>query len=209
MSIKVAVVDYGLGNLHSVETALVHLGVQVIVAKNGAQLEKADKILLPGVGAFRDGMEGLHRGGHIEPLKAAAAAGTPLLGICLGAQLMLSRSEEFGHTEGLGLIPGRVVKIPSEGVKVPHVGWARLESVLTQTWKTCPLINTPEGTWVYFVHSFHMLPESAEDVIATAHHGTHKLTACVGKGNVTGFQFHPEKSGTWGIHMLRNFVFED
>lgn len=205
---KIAVVDYGLGNLHSVEKALAHLGAEVIVAEHGSQLAGADKIVLPGVGAFSDGMAGLQKAGHVEALKAAAAAGTAILGICLGAQLLLTESEEYGLTQGLDLIPGRVVKIPAEGIKVPHVGWARLNPVQRQAWESGTLRNTPEQTWVYFIHSFHMLPARHEDLAATVRCGPHEVTACVAHGNITGFQFHPEKSGEWGIHLLRNFVSE-
>ncbi|MBL9133701.1 MAG: imidazole glycerol phosphate synthase subunit HisH [Verrucomicrobiaceae bacterium] len=207
MSVKVAVVDYGLGNLHSVEKALAHLGAEVIVAESGSQLAGVDKIVLPGVGAFSDGMAGLRKAGHIEPIKAAAAAGTPILGICLGAQLMLSGSEEFGTTEGLGLIPGKVVKIPSEGIKVPHVGWARLEPTQDAAWKTGPLRATPPQTWTYFVHSYHMVPDEAADLAATVHSGPHQITAAVSRANITGFQFHPEKSGQKGLDMLKAFLF--
>jgi len=208
MSVRVAVVDYGLGNLHSVEKALVHLGAEVIMAETGSQLEDVDKIVLPGVGAFSDGMAGLRKAGHVEPLKAFMAAEKPILGICLGAQLMLSHSEEFGHTEGLGLIPGKVVKIPAEGVKVPHVGWARLEPVHEHCWKSGPLRGTPPQTWTYFVHSYHMIPDDTADLAAIVHSGPHQITAAVSRGNITGFQFHPEKSGQKGLDMLRAFLFD-
>lgn len=208
MKIRVAIVDYGLGNLHSVEKALEHIGAEVVMAENGAQLSAVDKIVLPGVGAFSDGMAGLRKAGHVEALKTAADVGTPILGICLGAQLMLSQSEEFGITEGLGLIPGRVVGIPTDGIKVPHTGWGRLERRHAHTWEHGPLRLTPELSWAYFVHSFHMLPEREEDLVATVRCGRHHITAVVAHGNITGFQFHPEKSGDAGIHMLRSFVFD-
>lgn len=208
MSVKVAVVDYGLGNLHSVVKALAHFGADVIVAEHGSQLEGVDKIVLPGVGAFSDGMAGLRKAGHIEPLKAAAASGKPLLGICLGAQLMLGHSEEFGSTEGLGIIPGKVVKIPSEGIKVPHVGWAQLAPQQEHVWKAGVLRKTPPQTWTYFVHSYHMIPDNAADLAATVQSGTHQITAAVARGNITGFQFHPEKSGHSGLDMLSAFLFD-
>ena len=208
MSVKVAVVDYGLGNLHSVAKALTHLGAEVILAEHGSQLADVDKIVLPGVGAFSDGMAGLHNAGHVEALKAAATAGKPILGICLGAQLMLSQSEEFGTTAGLGLIPGKVIKIPSEGIKVPHVGWAQLEPRQEQAWKQGSLRNTPPQTWTYFVHSYHMQPDDASDVAATVQSGAHQITAAVARGNITGLQFHPEKSGQKGLDMLKAFLFE-
>jgi glutamine amidotransferase len=207
MSVKVAVVDYGLGNLHSVERALAHLGADVFLAESGSQLAGVDKIVLPGVGAFSDGMAGLRKAGHIKAIKTAVAAGTPLLGICLGAQLMLGQSEEFGTTEGLGLIPGKVVKIPSEGIKVPHVGWARLEKTQEHCWTSGPLRVTAPQTWTYFVHSYHMVPDDVEDIASTVHSGPHQITAAVSRGNITGFQFHPEKSGHKGLDMLKAFLF--
>lgn len=203
---KIAIVDYGLGNLHSVEKALVHLNADVIIAESGTQLATADRIVLPGVGAFRDGMAGLRQRDHVHALKAAALAGRPILGICLGAQLLLSESEEFGVTEGLNLIPGRVVRIPSEGIKVPHVGWARLLPEGTNCWKTGLLRRTPPQTWAYFVHSFHMVPNNPNDLAATVTSGIHSITAAICRGKITGFQFHPEKSGPSGLEMLRAFI---
>ncbi len=208
MSIKVAVVDYGLGNLHSVVKALAHLGAEVTLAETGEQLQEADKIVLPGVGAFSDGMAGLQKAGHAEAIKEAVAAGKPLLGICLGAQLLLGESEEFGHHQGLGVIPGKVVRLPNEGVKVPHVGWAQLAPKQEAVWKQGTLRKTPAGTWVYFVHSYHMLPERVEDLAATVQSGPHQVTAVVARGNITGFQFHPEKSGQAGLDMLSAFLFD-
>ena len=208
MSVKVAVVDYGLGNLHSVVKALAHAGADVIVAEHGSQLAGVDKIVLPGVGAFSDGMTGLTKAGHVEPLIAAAAAGVPMLGICLGAQLMLGHSEEFGSTAGLGIIPGKVVKIPSTGIKVPHVGWAQLAPQQEQVWQAGALRNTPPHTWTYFVHSYHMIPDDVSDLAATVQSGVHQITAAVARGNITGFQFHPEKSGQSGLDMLSAFLFD-
>jgi glutamine amidotransferase len=207
VSVKVAVIDYGLGNLHSVEKALAHLGADVFLAESGSQLTGVDKIVLPGVGAFKDGMAGLRKASHVEAIKAAVAAGTPILGICLGAQLMLSHSEEFGTIEGLGLIPGKVVKIPANGIKVPHVGWARLEKHQEGCWTSGPLRTTEPQTWAYFVHSYHMVPEDALDIASTVHSGPHQITAAVSRGNITGFQFHPEKSGRKGLDMLNAFLF--
>ncbi len=206
MSVKVAVVDYGLGNLHSVVKALMHAGADVIVADHGAQLAGVDKIVLPGVGAFSDGMAGLHKAGHVEPLQTAAAAGVPMLGICLGAQLMLGHSEEFGSTTGLGIIPGKVVKIPSAGIKVPHVGWARLQPCRPQASENGLFRGMFAHAWMYFVHSYHMLPDRVEDLAATIRCGEHEITAVVSHKNIHGFQFHPEKSGECGIHLLNNFV---
>jgi imidazole glycerol-phosphate synthase subunit HisH len=203
---KVMVVDYGLGNLHSVVKALVHLGVDAGVATSGKELYTADRIILPGVGAFADGMSGLRRAEHDVALKEAVAKGKPLLGICLGAQLLLSDSDEFGTCPGLNIIPGHVVKIPEEGVKVPHVGWKQLEAPSGTVWKGTPLGQTPLQTWAYFVHSYHIKPTEPDHLLAVVKSGPHTLTAAVRQGAVTGFQFHPEKSGQAGLDMLRAFL---
>jgi glutamine amidotransferase len=201
---RVTVVDYGLGNLHSVIKALVYLGAEVSVAEDGAQLASAERVVLPGVGAFPDGMAGLQRRGHIEALRSYAASGRPLAGICLGAQVMLDGSDEFGSHHGLGLIPGRVVRIPSEGVKVPHVGWNRI--LPYASWDRTPLRGTSPGTWAYFVHSYHMMPTTSAHLLAVAKHGSHDITAVIGHGAIIGFQFHPEKSGQPGLAMLTAFL---
>jgi glutamine amidotransferase len=201
---RVTVVDYGLGNLHSVIKAFTHVGAQVDIATEAAQVLAAERLVLPGVGAFADGMRGLTERGHADALRTATARGTPLIGICLGAQLLLGESDEFGRHQGLGIIPGRVVRIPDAGVKVPHVGWNRL--VPAADWSGTLLAGTSAGTWAYFVHSFHMLPADAADLLAVADYGSHRITAAVQHGHVTGVQFHPEKSGEAGLAMLRAFI---
>lgn len=202
----VTVVDYGLGNLHSVINALNHLGATVSVAENGEAVLAAERLIVPGVGAFADGMAGLSRRDQVSAIRRFAASGRPLAGICLGAQLLLGESDEFGRHQGLGIIPGRVVMIPTTGVKVPHVGWNRLTVPEGGTWAGSALAGTPGGTWTYFVHSFHMVPDHPEHLLAVTRHGPHAITAAVRMGNVTGFQFHPEKSGRAGLTMLRTFL---
>lgn len=202
---NVTVVDYGLGNLHSVIKALAHVGATVAVAEDAAGIAAAERLVLPGVGAFADGMAGLAARGQVEALRAYAAAGRPLAGICLGAQLLLGESDEFGRHAGLGIIPGRVALIPSAGVKVPHVGWNRLRPG-PAGWAGSALAGTAPGTWAYFVHSYHMLPDDPAAVLATAAHGPHVITAAVRRGAITGFQFHPEKSGQAGLAMLAAFL---
>lgn len=202
----VTVVDYGLGNLHSVINALVRTGAEVQVAGSGAEVDKAKLLVLPGVGAFSDGMAGLRARGQVEALRAYAASGRPLLGICLGKQLLLSQSEEFGVHEGLGIIPGRVVMIPSSGVKVPFVGWGRLQPPAGRDWEGTVLQATSPGTWAYFVHSYHAVPENPRDICACTGYGPHQITAAIARGHVTGLQFHPEKSGPAGLAMLEQFI---
>jgi len=202
--IKVTVIDYGLGNLHSVVKGLTHVGATVAIAERGDDLAGCGHVVLPGVGAFGDGIRGLRDRGFIEPLRAHAAAGNPLIGICLGMQLLLDSSEEFGEHAGLGIIPGRVARIPGAGVKVPQVGWNRLQPA--RPWVGTCLSGSPLGTWAYFVHSYHALPTRAGDVLATVRYGAQQITAAIGSGSVTGFQFHPEKSGQAGLDMLAAYI---
>lgn len=203
----VTIVDYGLGNLHSVGKALIHLGARVAVAEDAAGVLAAERLLVPGVGAFADGMAGLSDRGQVQALRSAAARGTPIAGICLGAQLLLARSEEFGSHAGLGIIGGTVRMIPAAGVKVPHVGWNRLVPT-AGGWAGSPLAGTSSGTWAYFIHSFHMMPDDPAHILATTRHGAHELIAAVRSGRTTGFQFHPEKSGPAGLAMLAAFLAE-
>ena len=199
----VAIVDYGVGNLFSLTCSLAAIGADVTVTADPAVLAAADQILLPGVGAFGDAAEKLRIGGLDQVLIQLAKQGKPLLGICLGMQLLFERSFEYGEHAGLGLIKGSVVgmegKIPAE-LKIPHIGWNALHIQ-----KESPLLkNVKEGDCVYFVHSFYA-EDCEESVIATAEYGR-EMTAAVGYKNVFGCQFHPEKSGNVGLSILRAFL---
>ena len=198
----IAVVDYGVGNLFSLKSSLELIGAESVVTSDEAVLRSADKILLPGVGAFEDAAEKLRASGLADLLKELAAEGKPLLGICLGMQLLFEKSYEYGEHEGLGLIPGAVCPIRDvipEDYKIPHIGWNALKFR-----QDSPLFaNIREGDCVYFVHSFYAA--GCDDyVIATAGYGA-ELTAAVAKGNVYGCQFHPEKSGNVGLAILKAF----
>lgn len=207
MSAPVAIIDYGLGNLHSVCKALRLLNCPYIIAKDPNDVAAAERVILPGVGAFGDGMAGLTERGHDAALKEVAKDNRPLLGICLGAQLLLDESEEFGHMFGLGLIPGKVTKIPQEGgVKVPHVGWQRIMPSQSYSWDSSILKGTDVGTFTYFVHSFHAIPYDPTHLLTITQYGSNTITAGVKMGSITGLQFHPEKSGIAGLNMLRNFI---
>ncbi len=211
MSTRVTIVDYGLGNLHSVANALKHLGAQVDYAEDGKAIADADRLILPGVGAFADGMRNLTARGQVPALRAFAASGRPFVGICLGMQLLFDESDEFGVHEGLGIIPGRVARISANtevttSVKVPHVGWNRLLPTRERGWDGSLLATTAVGTFAYFVHSFVAQPRDPAHVLAVATYGPHRLTAAVAMGSVTGFQFHPEKSGPDGLAMLAAFL---
>jgi glutamine amidotransferase len=201
---RVTIVDYGLGNLHSVANALTHLGASVDYAEDGHTIARAERLILPGVGAFADGMRGLTTRGQVQALRAFAASGRPLVGICLGMQLLFDESDEFGTHAGLGIIPGRVELIPATGVKVPHVGWNRLHAA--RAWDGSLLAGSDAGTFAYFVHSFAARPRDPAHLLAYAAYGPHRITAAVAVGTVTGFQFHPEKSGAAGLAMLRRFL---
>lgn len=229
------IVDYGVGNLRSVQKALEHVGAPAVISSDPAALERLPKfrpgspsplpevkspeisreqpapetsevlaeapagLVLPGVGAFGDGMAELRRRGLLAPLRRWAAAGRPLLGICLGMQLLFQGSEEMGRHRGLGLLPGRVVRFPPGRLKVPHVGWNQLRL------RQHPLLaGIDEGAYAYFVHSYYAQPAEPGDVLATAGYGL-EFAAVVGRGRVWGAQFHPEKSQEVGLRLLANY----
>ena len=201
---KVAVIDYGLGNLGSVRRAIAELGAEPTLAERSGELREADRIILPGVGSFADGMALLHDRGWVAPLREEASKGTPVLGICLGMQLLASRGTEGGDTEGLDLIPGNVVRLETLGcqLRVPHVGW---NAVAVHDASCDILRGIPGGTDFYFVHSYVFKPQDERDVLATTSYGV-PVTAAVGRKNVMGTQFHPEKSSRAGFRVLRNFL---
>ncbi len=198
----ITIVDYGVGNLFSLKSSFAMIGVEAQVSGAPEVVAAAEKIILPGVGAFEDAAKKLRETGLAEAVTQAAQKGTPLLGICLGMQLLFEESLEFGCHKGLGLLSGRVVPmaevIPND-LKVPQIGWNALKMQ-----KTHPLFkNTKEGDFVYFVHSFYAT-DCDDSLLATCEYGA-ELTAAVGKDNVMGCQFHPEKSGEVGLGILRSF----
>lgn len=197
----IAIVDYGMGNLHSVGKAVERLGFEGIVTGDERVILEADGVVLPGVGAFGDAMEHLRETGLDAVVRKAAASGKPLLGICLGMQLLFDESEEHGRNTGLGILPGRVVRFQGGDYKVPHMGWNRLEFKQPDS----PLLAGLTEGHVYFVHSYHVLPERGDDLLAVTDYG-HPVTAIVGRDNVYGMQFHPEKSSELGMALLGNFL---
>jgi len=195
----IGIVDYGRGNLRSVEKALEKLGYEVKIIESPKETKDMQGIILPGVGAFADAMDALNKGGWIEELNSYISSGKPFLGICLGMQLLFEIGEEYGEHKGLGFLPGRVVKFP-EGLKIPHMGWNNLKVV-----RPNPLCTgIPDSSYFYFVHSFFARPDDESCVAATSDYGM-DFAALVGKDNVWGAQFHPEKSSPWGLVMLDNF----
>ena len=202
----IAIIDYGVGNLFSLRSSLNKIGADTVVTADPAVIAKADKLILPGVGAFADAAKKLRDSGLDQVIKAEAAAGKPIMGICLGMQMLFEKSYEYGEHDGLGLLKGSVV--PMEGsipanLKIPHIGWNALK--FEKDSKLFKYIQ--EGDCVYFVHSFYAT--GCEDsLIATAEYGE-ELTAAVAKDNVMGCQFHPEKSGDVGLNILRAFCEEE
>lgn len=212
MNADVAVVDYGLGNLFSVQKALEHCGASVAITDDPGVIAQAPRIVLPGVGAFKDGMSGLRERNLVEPLLTFARSGRPLLGICLGMQMLLSRSEEFGDHAGLGIIAGRVIAIPRTTIdgrthRIPHIGWSELYACEGgQTWQNTMLESIVPGTAVYLVHSYTAWPDDPSQRLADCRYGGHLISAAIRAGNVYGSQFHPEKSGPAGLEVLRKFL---
>ena len=210
--IEVAVIDYGVGNLLSVSRALEHCGARVTVTSDAATILASGRVVLPGVGAFADGMVALRAHGLDGVVRQLAATGTPLLGICLGMQMLLDGSEEFGVTTGLGLIPGRVVRIPATTTtgaphKIPHIGWNELVlPAQRESWQGGLLDGIEPGEAAYFVHSFMAEPASLAHRLADCQYGGIPISAAVQRDNVLGCQFHPEKSGDVGLRVLRNFL---
>ncbi|NLO97048.1 MAG: imidazole glycerol phosphate synthase subunit HisH [Peptococcaceae bacterium] len=195
----IGIVDYGRGNLRSVQKALAKLGFQAEIMASPKEIEGKGGIILPGVGAFADAMAALRRGDWISPLTEYVRAGKPFLGICLGMQLLFEIGEEHGEHPGLGFLQGKVVKFPP-GLKVPHMGW----NTLNILYPNIICSGIPNGSYFYFVHSYYAQPLDKECIAATSDYGV-TFPALVGRDNVWGAQFHPEKSSPWGLTMLKNF----
>lgn len=212
---KVTVIDYGLSNLLSVCHALEHCSAEVLLTSRPQDVLAAQALVLPGVGAFRDGMAGLKRLGLIDPIRRKAGEGIPLLGICLGMQMLFDESEEFGVHKGLGLIPGRVVRIPDTDAdgspqRVPHISWQKLipaEHLDQETgFAGTALAGVRPGQECYFIHSYEAKPGAEEYRLADTVYGGRRICAAARCGSVLGVQFHPEKSGPVGLEILRSFA---
>jgi glutamine amidotransferase len=201
------IIDYEMGNLRSVANAFEHLGLAARISSDPQDIVNADKVVLPGVGAFRDCIDNLRHGGFVAPLLEHIDKGKPLLGICVGMQMLFDESEEFGRHQGLGLIPGRVVRFPAdmveqgERLKVPHMGWNTLELR-----KPSPLFKgIADGSYLYFVHSYYCAAEDQNDVAASCRYGDIEFCASLWRDNIMATQFHPEKSQDLGLKIFRNF----
>jgi glutamine amidotransferase len=198
---ETVIIDYGMGNLRSVEKAVEAVGGRPVISGDPAAVRQAERLILPGVGAFGDAMENLRRQRMDAAILDGVNGGTPLLGLCLGLQLLFSESEEFGRHRGLNLIPGKVLRFQDPGLRVPHVGWNQIEGNQPN-----PLLHgIPEGSYFYFVHSFYAEPDQPQDVLRWTSYGR-RFCSIACRGKIWGAQFHPEKSQDAGKKLLRNFL---
>lgn len=213
-SASVAIVDYGLGNLYSVARACERVGLNAEITSDKGRVLAADAVILPGVGAFGDAMANLRNLDLVGPLRHVAQSDTPLIGICLGQQLLMSESHEFGRHAGLNIIEGDVVHFgrpagPHGVLKVPQVGWNRIfrpRGTTDDRWSDSPLRELPEGTFMYFVHSYYVRPTERSVVLSTSRYGDIEFCSAIRRRNVTAFQFHPERSGQDGIQVYLNLA---
>ncbi len=205
---RIRIVDYGVGNIHSALKALRLFSDDVELTEDAAQVRGADALVLPGQGAFESGMKGLRVRGLLDDVRAFACSGKPVLGICLGAQILMDTGFEFGEWQGLGIIPGEVVRFPplDDGAKVPHMGWSAIEQDGPERWKGTALEGLRSGSDMYFIHSFILQPADPAHALAWSVHGGVRFPSVVGRGKVIGCQFHPEKSGREGLRIIENFV---
>lgn len=208
----ITMIDYGASNIRSAQKAFEHIGADVILTEDPEVVRKADKLVLPGVGAFGSGMAGLHERNLPAAIRESVQRGVPFLGICVGMQLMFDTGYEMGTHQGLGLMPGKVVRFPDNltihnsqstihNLKVPHMGWNQLEP----TWESPLIADTKKGDYAYFVHSYYCDPDDPTAVLAWTDYGL-PFASIVAKDNVYGLQFHPEKSQSVGLHILENFM---
>lgn len=211
MSSKVAIIDYGLGNLFSINQACEYVGLESVITKDKRDIENADALILPGVGAFGDAMESLRRSTLIEPILNFIKSKKPFMGICLGMQLLFTESEEFGNHKGLDLIKGRIRKFPVQGdngesIRVPQIQWNQISKNANELWKESPFLHIEEGTYMQFVHSFYAEPKSDDIVLSFTEYGGIRYASSIIQDNVIGIQFHPEKSGAEGLKIYKSWA---
>jgi len=211
MNPKVAIVDYGLGNLFSINNACEFAGLKSSITSDKQVISEADALILPGVGAFGDAMKSLEDSGLISSILDFIDSGKPFMGICLGMQLLFTESEEFGTHKGLGLIKGNIVRFPSHTadnkvVRVPQIQWNQIYKNDEELWEKSPLKSLDDGEFMHFVHSYYAIPEDPETTLSFSHYEGIKYTSAIQKRNITGFQYHPEKSGESGIIVYQNWA---
>ena len=208
---RAAIIDFGGGNLYNVRRACLHVGLDAFITDDPREAKEADGLILPGVGAMAQAIERLQRAGLASVVEEASAAGTPILGVCLGFQLLMSRGTEFGEYAGLGFFPGSVERFPDVDVdgsllRVPHIGWSPVRPPQGKNWKNSLLADVPEGSSMYFVHSYHVVPETVVNVIAVASYGGREFAAAMESGNMFASQFHPERSGELGLRVYERYA---
>lgn len=207
----VTIVDYGVGNMFSVRGAIEYCGSKPVQTADRNDIKNAERLLLPGVGAFADSMEDMHECGLVEPVRKFVEQGGPLLGICLGMQMLFEQSEEFGLHDGLALLPGKVLKIPDSGddgrpLRLPHVGWSEIRHAPGADWDGTIIEGVESESSTYFAHSFRAMPADADHRVADCDYHGRTIAAVVRSKNIHGCQFHPEKSGRVGLRILKNFI---
>jgi len=208
MSKNIVIIDYALGNMFSVQQAFAHFGIDAKLSDKKEDIEKADALVLPGVGAFGEAMNNLNAKEIVKPILASIEKGKPFLGICLGLQLLFETSEEFGSTKGLGIIPGTIKKFgfADKNVKVPQMAWNNIYEPVPGRWNQTPLQNIKNGEFMYFVHSYYASPFSAEHVLCETEYEGLRYCSAVIKNNVMATQFHPEKSAEEGLKIYKNWI---
>lgn len=205
---KIVIIDYGVGNLRSLVRAFEHFGTDVSISEESSDLISADGLVLPGDGSFLSGIDGLMVRGLTGSIKKFAKIGKPILGICLGAQILLSEGYEFGKHPGLDLIKGQVVKFSNlkEKTKIPHIGWNRIKISNLQKWENTILDSIKNDSFVYFIHSYVLMPKNRESILAYSEYGGQDFCSVILRNNIYGCQFHPEKSGAVGLKIIENFI---
>jgi glutamine amidotransferase len=211
---RAVIVDYGMGNLYSVRRACEHVGLEATISASPSEVREADGVILPGVGSMPVAMGALDESGLSDALRAVAQRGTPFMGVCLGMQLLMEEGSEFTVHRGLGILPGRVVRFPSQDeeglpLKIPHIGWNRVYRPKGHTrdpWSETPLQATPDGEYMYFVHSYLVVPGDPDLSVGVSRYGGIEFCSVVARGSVFGCQFHPERSGPQGLQVYREFA---